>query len=77
MGKLEEFARTVMQTALEGSDMDGGEIQELALKCGLIKGVPFDPKKHHGPGSEYFEPGDQWFVFDGHLRSIGSRRGAA
>lgn len=44
----------------EGSDFDGAEIFELAVKVGAVVQVPFDPEKHedvHGVG---MEEGDTW-----------------
>jgi len=63
---LEAFAREIIRDSWEGCD--GGDIiQELAIKHGLIKGEPFDPKIH-GTSSEC-EPGDNWYTFAGPLAS--------
>ena len=57
---LAEFARECIQTAFEGYDLSGGDIQELAIKHGLIHQVAFDPARHHDPDNLTKE-GDVWF----------------
>ena len=63
---LQQFAREVIQGAFEGADWDGFEIQELGVKCGLLKKVPFDPAKHVDPEG-FCEAGDWWYEFTGPL----------
>lgn len=55
------FAREVIQAALDGGHYDGGEIQALGAKLGMLEEVAYDPEKH-GENLE-FEPGDPYFVF--------------
>lgn len=62
--EYKEFAIKVISESLDGSDWDGGSIQELAEKHGIIKSVPYDPDVH-GPNDVGAELGDPWFVFVG------------
>jgi hypothetical protein len=45
-----------------GGDRDGGAIQDLAVKHGILKEVKYDPEIH-GPNDVGAEPGDPWYVF--------------
>ena len=58
-----KFAKTVMSDALDGCDWDGGDLQEIALECGILREVEggYNPEVHgiH----EYAQPGDPWLVF--------------
>ncbi len=54
------FAFELIQGAARGEDFSGADVQDAAIKHGLINLTAFDPKKHHGPGSEFSEPGDAW-----------------
>lgn len=56
------FAEHVLLEVLEGSDWDGGSLQELGVKFGILHAVPYDPSIH-GPNDVGAEPGDQWVVF--------------
>lgn len=55
------FALEIIQEALQGSDWDGGSIQDLAVKHRILKRVKYDPKVH-GPNDIDVEPGDEWFI---------------
>ena len=57
----ESFGRDLMNEWPEG-DIDGGSLQELAVKHHIIVPVPggYDPKEHSYNG--YAEPGDPWFL---------------
>ena len=44
-----------------GCDLDGGSVQDAALRYGIVKQVPYDPQIH-GEESGWVEPGDPWFV---------------
>ena len=59
-----EFAIEVISVTLDGGSWDGGDIQELAEKYGILKSVPYDPETH-GPNDVDAEPGGTWFVFVG------------
>ncbi len=68
LDKLKDFAKVIIaQSVFDGSDLSGGEIQDIAVAFGFLKKVPFDPKKHRGQGSEYTEKGDDWYEFSGPL----------
>ncbi len=43
-----------------GCDLDGGSLQESALKFGIVKQVKYDPKVH-GHSDYDLEPGDPWY----------------
>lgn len=59
---LKAFARELVLRSWDGDDIDGAEIQELAVKFKLIIPTEFDPEKHT---DEYggAEPGDPWYEF--------------
>ena len=71
------FAAECLRNAFEGRTMDAEEIQEAALKHGLLVRVDYDPKKHDGEGSEYCEPGDPWLTFSRGLQLVEARRRTA
>lgn len=54
------FARKVLDEF--GCDWDGGSLQELAVKCGILVEVSYDPDID-GPNDYGVEPGDPWYVF--------------
>ena len=57
-----KFVRWCLEEgAFDGNDLDGADIQEKALECGIIKETTYDPKVH-GESNCDAEPGDQWFV---------------
>lgn len=60
--QLVNFARQVIDVAFEGGGLDGGEIQEMAVNCGLLNAVEYDPEKH-GEVNEYIEPGDTVYLY--------------
>jgi hypothetical protein len=43
-----------------GCDLDGGSVQDAAVKFGIIKEVKYDPKIHGE--TSIAESGDPWFV---------------
>jgi hypothetical protein len=59
----EGFAREVMTMWPDG-DLDGGDLQELAVVYKMILPVPggYDPKVHAADDEYGTEPGDDWFV---------------
>lgn len=59
---LARFARAVLRFLWDGCDLDGGDIQHLALKHGLIGRTRFDPAKHSDHLGVGAVPGDEWFV---------------
>lgn len=57
------FARwCVEEGAGRGCDLDGGTLQDMAEKFGVIKRVPYDPAVH-GDNEFGLDPGDEWFEF--------------
>jgi hypothetical protein len=57
------FARWCIQEgSWAGTSLDGGEIQDAALRFGIIKQEPYCPEKH-GDNDVSAERGDDWFVF--------------
>lgn len=45
-----------------GCDLDGGSVQDAAVKFGVAKQVQYDPKVHGAETICNVEPGDPWFV---------------
>lgn len=64
--RLAAFAKEVLRAGWEGSAVDGGTLQELGVKHGLLRETKYDPAQH-GPNDCDAEPGDPWFVFAGRL----------
>lgn len=77
MSKLDivEFSRwTIENSAFVGADLDGGDVQEKAIACGLLVQTKYDPAIHgRAETSEYVEPGDQWLVFSDEFRTMASK----
>ena len=68
--KLAEFAAwAVLEGAWTGSDLEGGEIQDKAVKLGLIVKVSYDPEVH-GESEFDFMPGDDWYVWSEEMKSL-------
>lgn len=59
---LAQFAKECIAAAWDGCGIDGGEIEEIAGRCGLIVAVNFDPAKHVDSNG-YSEAGDPWFEY--------------
>lgn len=58
MPDYKTFARMVLDECM---DWDGGSLQELAVKHGILKKVPYDPEAHGQ--HDYAEQGEPWYVF--------------
>ncbi len=56
------FSKWVMRKMWDSYDIDCGDLQDAAVKHGIIKEVPYDPEKH-GESEYDQEPGDPWYVF--------------
>jgi len=57
------FVKWVIQnSAWNGVDLDGADVQEWALNCGIIERADYDPMIHGG-GDMDAKPGDDWYVF--------------
>lgn len=61
--KIAQFIKMIVEDGpFKGCDLDGGWVQELAEKLGIIKIEQFDRFVHGDP--EYGqEDGDPWLVF--------------
>jgi len=60
---LAEFVKAVLDVgAWSGCSIDGGHLQEEAVKRGILVEVPYDPTVH-GENDVGAEPGESWFVF--------------
>lgn len=59
---LAEFAKWAIEnSAFKGNDLDGADVEQKALACGLLTKTVYDPEIHGG--SSEAEKGDPWFVF--------------
>jgi hypothetical protein len=58
---LMEFLEFALAASWDGCDLSGGEIQDEALRLGLIIEVPYDPEIH-GENDCDVKPGDPWYV---------------
>lgn len=62
-GQLAEFARwAIREGAWAGLELDGGSIQDRAIKLGLIVETKYDPLLH-GPNEFDVPVGGPWYVF--------------
>ena len=61
---LAEFARWAIENgSWDGSlGLDGGDIQEKAVSCGILIMTKYDPEIH-GNNDVECEPGDNWYVY--------------
>ena len=66
---IHRFAKAMLEFAFDGSDVSGGDIQDLAQECGLIVETKYDPEKHGTAGLENCEPGDAWFVYSSEFKA--------
>jgi hypothetical protein len=64
---LAEFAKWAIRSG-PWSDLDGGDIQDKAVECGILVETQYDPEKH-GPTETDQEPGDPWYVFSDEFKS--------
>lgn len=74
--QLRAFAEKIVEETCWGvysSDLDGGTVQDIALKCGVICEVPggFDPEQHHD-ATGACEPGDTFYEFTDALKQEAS-----
>lgn len=59
---LAKFVKECVGVCWEGCNMDGGDIEALAVECGIIVPVKFDPNIHKDH-SGYSEEGDPWLEY--------------
>ena len=69
LAKLVKWAIT--EGCFEGTDVDGGSLQDEAVKAGVIVETKYDPVKH-GP-SDGADKGDRWYVFSDDFKAALSR----
>ena|SRR3990167_1581267 len=67
--QLVAFAREAIDTAFQGGGLDGGDIQEMGVKYGLLMDEKFDPAKHGEDLSVEFEEGDTIYVLTDIIRT--------
>lgn len=61
--KLADFAKwCITEGCFDGCDLDGGSLQDQAVKFGIIEETKYDPVKH-GTNNVDAAPGDPWFIF--------------
>jgi hypothetical protein len=64
---LVKFARwAISEGSWQGNDLDGGSVQDMAEKLGLLTKTKYDPAIH-SDSEGVCEPGDDWFVFSAAL----------
>lgn len=67
--KLATFATWCLsQGPFAGCDLDGGDVQDKALRLGLISPTVFDPDIHKDP-NETAEKGDTWYEFSDEFKA--------
>ena len=74
--RLQCFARRVLDEALDGLDVCGGDIQEWARAAGLLDEhivteadlAPDSETLHGVRDAEFLSIGDSWFSFSGDLK---------
>jgi len=59
----EQFGRALMCAWPDGG-IDGGELQEVAERYGILRLEQYDPETHGAEAADEFgvEPGDPWYV---------------
>ena len=62
---FEGFGKALLEKHWEHNcgEVEGDEIQDMALEYGLIVKMPYDPETHGDGGLEFgLEKGDEWYV---------------
>src|ERR1700733_9945292 len=62
--QLRLFLRRTLDHTFAGEDVDGGDLQELAVELGLAHFEPFDPSIHKPDEGDGIEEGQPWLVID-------------
>ncbi len=71
MAALAAFAKEVVSEALADNVYDCVDIQETALKHGLLLEQPYDPNNpRHEPDAEYVAIGDPYLVYADWFRRL-------
>lgn len=58
----------IEQGPFNGCDLDGGDVQAKAVRCGILKKVKYDEAKH-GP-SEVAHQGCDWYEFTDNFQKL-------
>lgn len=66
---LLDFAEGQIDTAFDGYDCEGGEIQDRAKDCGLIVETTYSYERH-GENSIEAKEGDPWFEYSPEFRAM-------
>lgn len=61
---LQKFARELITAAGDGCNFDGGDIQELALKHGLVRVEDYSHEKHGTHWCDIIEEGEDIYCFN-------------
>lgn len=77
--RLALFAISMLDCGWQGLDISGADIQEEALRLGLIEKTTFDPERHSQDEGYTLEAGDDYYVPVADLRGIldGTRSASA
>ena len=68
--QLAEFVRWAIEDGpFEGCHLDGGDVQEKAVKFGILERTKYDPAVH-GESDCGADPGDEWFVFSEAFKAV-------
>lgn len=61
---LANFVRWCIEAGpFDGCDLDGGSIQDEAVKAGILIETKYDPEQHEAGSDCGAEEGDPWYVF--------------
>lgn len=66
---LTTFALWCVEQVFEGCDLDGGDVQDKAVECGVLVPTRYDPAIH-GENQVDAEPGDDWYVFSPEFKAL-------
>lgn len=58
----------ITEGCFEGCDLDGGILQDKAVKAGVLIETKYDPAKH-GPSDGDVDEGDRWYVFSDEFKA--------
>lgn len=66
---LAKFAKWAIESsAWSGNDLDGGDVQNKAVECGILTETQYDPAIH-GESEFEVEPGDGWYVLSDEFKA--------
>lgn len=67
LNSLARFASEAFAVSWEGCDLEGGEIQGMGVRLGLLVETKYDPKAH---GEHDAEPGDRFYVYSDEFKAL-------